>query len=275
MPAMWGIAELLELMARLRDPETGCPWDCRQDFRTIAPHTLEEACEVIDAIERADYAHLPEELGDLLFQVVFYAQLGREQGRFDFGDIVSGLVGKLLARHPHVFPDGTLASRRSPHATPESAAIRQNWERIKQSERAARGDDGALAGIPLTLSALTRAAKLQKRAAEQGFDWPDPGPIPGKIREELDEVRQALETGDAEQVREEVGDLLFACVNLARHLDIDGEAALRAANRKFERRFGYMIDALDGDLEHFRSLSADAREALWRRAKERDADAAD
>lgn len=275
MPAVSGFTELLELMSRLRDPETGCPWDRRQDFETIAPHTLEEACEVIDAIERADYAQLPEELGDLLFQVVFYAQLGREQGRFDFETIVSGLIGKLLARHPHVFPDGTLRSRREPGVAMESEEIRQSWERIKQSERAARGDDGALAGIPLALSALTRAAKLQKRAAQQGFDWSDPEPIPDKIREELDEVRQAVTGGDTAQIREEVGDLLFACVNLARHLDIDGEAALRAANRKFERRFGYMIDALDGDLEHFRSLSAAAKEALWWRAKQRDARAGD
>jgi len=269
MSAAWGIPELLELMARLRDPDTGCPWDRRQDFRSVAPHTLEEACEVVDAIERADYAHLPEELGDLLFQVVFHAQLGREQGWFDFGAIVSGLVGKLLARHPHVFPHGTLASRRAPGAMPEQAEIRRNWERIKQSERAARGDDGALAGIPLALSALTRAAKLQKRAAEHGFDWPDPEPIPDKIREELDEVRQALASGDAAQIREEVGDLLFACVNLARHLGIDGEAALRAANRKFERRFDHMIAALDGDVEGFRSLPAAAKEALWQRAKTR------
>lgn len=275
MPAVSGIAELLELMARLRDPETGCPWDRRQNFETIAPHTLEEACEVIDAIERADYAHLPGELGDLLFQVIFYAQLGREQGRFDFETIVSGLIGKLLARHPHVFPDGTLDSRREPDVAMASEEIRQNWERIKQSERAARGDAGALAGIPLALSALTRAAKLQKRAAQQGFDWSDPEPIPDKIREELDEVRQAVTAGDTAQIREEVGDLLFACVNLARHLDIDGEAALRAANRKFERRFGYMIDALDGDLEHFRSLSAAAKEALWWRAKQRDGRAGD
>jgi ATP diphosphatase len=269
MSTAWGIPELLELMVRLRDPDTGCPWDRRQDFRSVAPHTLEEACEVIDAIERADYAQLPEELGDLLFQVVFHAQLGREQGRFDFDAIVSGLVGKLLARHPHVFPDGTLDSRRAPDAAPEPTEIRRNWARIKQAERAARGDDGALAGIPLALSALTRAAKLQQRAAEYGFDWPDPEPIPDKIREELDEVRQARASGDAAHIREEIGDLLFACVNLARHLGIDGEAALRAANRKFERRFDHMIAALDGDVERFRALSAAAKEALWQRAKTR------
>lgn len=269
MSNAWGVPELLELMARLRDPDTGCPWDRRQDFRSVAPHTLEEACEVIDAIERADYAQLPEELGDLLFQVVFHAQLGREQGRFDFDAIVSGLVAKLLARHPHVFPDGTLDSRRAPDATPEPTEIRRNWARIKQAERAARGDDGALAGIPLALSALTRAAKLQQRAAEYGFDWSDPEPIPDKIREELDEVRQARASGDAAHIREEIGDLLFACVNLARHLGVDGEAALRAANRKFAMRFDHMIAALEGDVESFRSLSATAKEALWQRVKTR------
>ncbi|GMU47475.1 MAG: nucleoside triphosphate pyrophosphohydrolase [Pseudomonadales bacterium] len=269
MSTTWGVPELLELMARLRDPDTGCPWDRRQDFRSVAPHTLEEACEVIDAIERADYAQLAEELGDLLFQVVFHAQLGREQGRFDFDAIVSGLVAKLLARHPHVFPDGTLDSRRAPDATPEPTEIRRNWARIKQAERAARGDDGALAGIPLALSALTRAAKLQQRAAEYGFDWSDPEPIPDKIREELDEVRQARASGDAAHIREEIGDLLFACVNLARHLGVDGEAALRAANRKFAMRFDHMIAALEGDVESFRSLSATAKEALWQRVKTR------
>ena len=277
MPTQYAIADLLALMARLRDPEWGCPWDLRQDFRSIAPHTLEEACEVIDAIERGAHDHLPEELGDLLFQVVFYAQLGRERGWFDFDAIVSGLVTKLVARHPHVFPGGTLDSRRDVDVDVEAEVgeIRHAWERIKREERAERGDREPLAGIPLTLSALTRAAKLQKRAGHHGFDWPDAAPIPDKIREELGEVEAALAEGDAEHVREEVGDLLFACVNLARHLGIDGEAALRDANRKFERRFGYMIDVLDGDIEIFQSLSPEAKEALWCRAKKRDLEASD
>ncbi|MFZ5654993.1 MAG: nucleoside triphosphate pyrophosphohydrolase [Pseudomonadota bacterium] len=263
-------ADLLELMARLRDPETGCPWDLQQDFRSIAPHTLEEACEVVDAIERDDYGHLPEELGDLLFQVVFYAQLGRERGLFDFETIVSGLVRKLVSRHPHVFPDGTLAGRRAPGAAPAPAAVKGNWERIKQGEREARGDTDPLAGIAPTLSALARSAKLQKRAARAGFDWPGWESVPAKIREELAEVEAAVAAGDQVQIREEAGDLLFACVNLLRHLGVDGDAALRAANRKFERRFRLMLDYLGGDAEALRALSMDAREALWRRAKKKD-----
>lgn len=261
------IADLLALMTRLRDPETGCAWDLQQDFRSIAPHTLEEACEVVDAIERDDYGHLPEELGDLLFQVVFYAQLGRERGLFDFETIVAALVRKLVSRHPHVFPEGNLASRRAPGAAAEPAAIRGAWERIKQGERAARGDTDPLDGIPLTLSALARSAKLQQRAARVGFDWTGWESVPDKIREELTEVEAAVATGDGEQVREELGDLLFACVNLLRHLGVDGDAALRAANRKFERRFRRMLEYQGGDAEALRALSSDAWEALWQRAK--------
>lgn len=271
MAADPGIDELLELMARLRDAKTGCPWDLRQDFHSVAPHTLEEACEVIDAIEREDYQHLPEELGDLLFQVVFHAQLGRERGWFDFASILSGLVTKLILRHPHVFPDGTLGSRRVPGVSPLPGEIGKTWEQIKQQERIARGETEPLSGIPLTLSALARATKLQKRAARHGFDWFDWQPIPEKIREELAEVETAIAAGDRDHVREEIGDLLFACVNLARHLDFDAEAALRAANRKFERRFGLMVQELGGDPALLGGLSPDAREALWQRAKERDA----
>jgi ATP diphosphatase len=268
MSAQREIAELLALMARLRDPQSGCPWDLRQDFRSIAPHTLEEACEVVDAIEREDYGHLPEELGDLLFQVVFYAQLGRERGWFDFAAIVSGLVEKLLCRHPHVFPDGTLESRRSPQAgAPETAAVKDTWERIKQRERDARGVTGPLGEIPITLSALARAAKLQKRAARTGFDWPDWTPVPARIREELAEVEAAVASGDSAHIEEELGDLLFACVNLARHLGVDSDAALRGANRKFERRFAVMLEAVAGDVDAFAALSPPAKEALWLRAK--------
>ena len=271
MSAKRDIAELLELMARLRDPQSGCPWDLRQDFRSIAPHTLEEACEVIDAIEREDYRHLPEELGDLLFQVVFYAQLGRERGWFDFTTIVSGLIEKLLCRHPHVFPDGTLDSRRPRQAgAPNTDTIKDTWEQINQRERAPRGATGPLGEIPMTLSALARAAKLQKRAARTGFDWPDWAPVPAKIREELAEVEAAAATGDAAHIEEELGDLLFACVNLARHLGVDGDAALRGANRKFERRFAAMLAAMDADVEAFSALSPPAKEALWLRAKQND-----
>ena len=268
MPNAHGIATLLQVMARLRDPDGGCPWDRAQDFRSIAPHTLEEVCEVIDAIERDDYPHLREELGDLLFQVVFHAQLGRERGLFDFAAIVDGLVAKLLARHPHVFPDGTLDSRRHADArTPDSRDVKQIWETAKERERTARGEHSPLGEIPLTLSALMRAAKMQKRAAHLGFDWPDATPVPGKIREELAEVEAAVAAGEPENVVEEVGDLLFACVNLARHLGVDSEAALRAGNRKFERRFARMLAFVGGDVEAFRACSADEKEALWQASK--------
>lgn len=269
MPHAYTLADLLQLMTRLRDPDTGCPWDRAQDFRSIAPHTLEEVCEVIDAIERDDHPHLREELGDLLFQVVFYAQLGSERGLFDFAAIVDGLVAKLVARHPHVFPEGTLASRRAAgEPAPEARSVKQLWETIKERERAMRGGSGPLGEIPATLSALMRAAKVQKRAAHLGFDWPDAGPVPAKIREELAEVEAAVATGDAADIVEEIGDLLFACVNLARHLGVDSEAALRAANRKFERRFEQMVERMEGDVDAFRALAADAKETLWQAVKQ-------
>ncbi|MFZ2207081.1 MAG: nucleoside triphosphate pyrophosphohydrolase [Porticoccaceae bacterium] len=269
MPNAYTLADLLQLMARLRDPDTGCPWDRAQDFRSIAPHTLEEVCEVIDAIERDDHPHLREELGDLLFQVVFYAQLGSERGLFDFAAIVDGLVAKLVARHPHVFPGGTLASRRAAgEPAPETRSVKQLWETLKERERAMRGGSGPLGEIPATLSALMRAAKVQKRAAHLGFDWPDAGPVPAKIREELAEVEAAVATGDMADIAEEIGDLLFACVNLARHLGVDSEAALRGANRKFERRFEQMVERMEGNVEAFRALAADAKETLWQAVKQ-------
>ena len=273
MPNAYTVADLLQLMARLRDPDTGCPWDRAQDFRSIAPCTLEEVCEVIDAIERDDYPHLREELGDLLFQVVFYAQLGSERGLFDFAAIVDGLVAKLVARHPHVFPAGTLASRRGAGGqAPEMSGVKQLWESIKERERAARGSSGPLGEIPATLSALMRSAKVQKRAAHLGFDWPDAAPVPAKIREELAEVEAAVATGVRADITEEIGDLLFACVNLARHLGIDSEAALRGANRKFERRFEQMVARMDGDADAFRALGADEKETLWQAVKQAERD---
>lgn len=235
----YSIDDLLYLMARLRDPDTGCPWDIKQDYASIAPSTLEEAYEVVDAIEKQDFAHLNEELGDLLFQVIFYAQIGKEEGRFDFGSIVSELVTKLLRRHPHVFPDGTLHSRvDNRHTLPTD--VKARWEAIKQQEREAKGKTGLLDDVPVNLPSLSRATKLQKRAASVGFDWEDvQGPI-AKVREELAEVEEALAQQDVQAVEEELGDLLFAVVNITRYLKLDAEAALRAANRKFERRFRYM-----------------------------------
>jgi len=233
------IDDLLYLMARLRDPESGCPWDITQDYASIAPSTLEEAYEVVDAIEKQDFVHLKEELGDLLFQVIFYSQLGKEEHRFEFAGVVSNLVAKLIRRHPHVFPDGTLHSRvENRHTLPTD--VKARWEVIKQQERAEKGANGILADIPLNLPSLSRAAKLQKRAASVGFDWDDVyGPI-AKVREELMEVEAELDSGDMAALEDELGDLLFAVVNIARYQKIDPEQALRRANQKFEQRFHFI-----------------------------------
>jgi ATP diphosphatase len=226
-------------MARLRDPQTGCPWDIKQNYASIAPSTLEEAYEVVEAIEHQDYAHLKEELGDLLFQVIFYSQLGKEDNHFDFAGVISQLVAKLVRRHPHVFPDGTLQSRIE-HRELLPAGVKERWEAIKQEERAQKGSSGILDDVSLNLPALTRATKLQKRAANVGFDWDDiHGPI-AKVREELIEVEEALAASDECAIAEELGDLLFSVVNMTRYLKLDAETLLRAANRKFERRFTYM-----------------------------------
>ncbi len=240
-----GIDDLLTLMQVLRDPEQGCPWDLQQDWDSIVPHTLEEAYEVADAIERRAFDELPGELGDLLFQVVYYAQFGAEQQRFDFADIVDTLTAKMLRRHPHVFPDGTLASRRPPGVSAEEVQTQQvnsRWEALKAGERAERAIEtpSVLDDVPRTLPALSRAAKLSKRAARVGFDWPDTRGVLAKIREELAEVEEALAAGDHQHAQEEVGDLLFAVTNLARSLKADPEQCLRATNAKFERRFRYV-----------------------------------
>lgn len=259
----YSIDDLLYLMARLRDPETGCPWDLKQDYASIAPSTLEEAFEVVDTIERGDLGHLREELGDLLFQVIFYSQLAREEQRFDFSVVVSGLVAKLVRRHPHVFPDGTLQSQVTGQEQ-MPADVKQRWEAIKQQERADKGASGLLDDVPMNLPALSRAAKLQKRAAGVGFNWSDvQGPI-AKVREELAEVEQALLEDDREALVEELGDLLFSVVNISRFLKIDPEAALRAGNRKFEHRFRYIEAQAKRPLKE---LELEELELLWSRAK--------
>ncbi len=227
------IDRLLDIMARLRDPDGGCPWDLEQTFATIAPHTIEEAYEVAQAIADHDMAGLADELGDLLFQVVFYAQMARETGAFDFDDVVRNISDKMLRRHPHVFGDENIAS---------AAAQTRSWESLKAEERAARakgGEASALDGVAHALPALARAAKLQKRAARVGFDWPDLRPVLAKMREELDELETELDDDGAppERLAEEVGDVLFVCANIARHAGVDAEVALRAANEKFDRRF--------------------------------------
>lgn len=257
------VDDLLYLMARLRDPEAGCPWDIKQDYTSIAPSTLEEAYEVVDAIEKQDFVHLKEELGDLLFQVIFYSQLGKEEGRFEFAGVVSDLVAKLVRRHPHVFPDGSLQSRvDNRHTLPLD--VKARWEAIKQEERAQKGTAGVLDDVPLNLPSLSRAAKLQKRAAAVGFDWNDvQGPI-AKVREELEEVEDALVHKNSAAVEEELGDLFFAVVNISRYLKIDPEAALRAANRKFERRFQYIETHSPVPLVE---ASMETMNQLWEEAK--------
>lgn len=267
-----GIDDLLTLMQVLRDREQGCPWDLQQDWDSIVPHTLEEAYEVADAIERRAFDELPGELGDLLFQVVYYAQFGVEEQRFDFADIVDTLTAKMLRRHPHVFPDGTLASRRPPGVSAEEVQTQQvnsRWEVLKAEERAERAVDtpSVLDDVPRTLPALSRAAKLSKRAARVGFDWPDARGVVAKIREELAEVEEALAAGDQQHAQEEVGDLLFAVTNLARTLNADPEQCLRATNAKFERRFRFVERELSAAQRPLTEASLDEMEAHWQAAK--------
>lgn len=255
--------DLIYLMQRLRDPADGCPWDLQQSYQSIVPSTIEEAYEVADAIERGDFDHLKEELGDLLFQVIFYSQLGAEEQRFDFHQIVDTLVAKLVRRHPHVFPHENLHERYGDRPRNETE-IKQRWEDIKQEEREAKGVRGTLDDIPLSLPALTRAAKLQKRAARVGFDWEDiQGPI-AKVREELQEVEAALASGDMCAVEQEIGDLLFAVVNISRTLNQDPEGTLRRANRKFERRFRYIEENAPASLS---DMTLQDMDRLWNQAK--------
>ena len=260
------ICGLLEIMAALRTPHTGCPWDLEQNFATIAPYTIEEAYEVADAIARGDLADLRDELGDLLLQVVFHARMAQEQGAFAFGDVVQAITEKMLRRHPHVFGD---ADARRPDA------VKGLWERIKAEEKAARAaqkgaaaPDGALAGVPTALPAMMRAQKLQTKAGQVGFDWNDPQAVLAKIREETEEVANALARGDQAAAGQEVGDLLFAAVNLARHLDQDAEGLLRSTNRKFERRFGAVESALARQGRSPTQASLQEMDALWDAAKE-------
>jgi ATP diphosphatase len=258
------ISRLIEIMAALRTPGTGCPWDLEQDFASIAPYTLEEAYEVADAIGRGDLDDLREELGDLLLQVVFHARMAEEQGAFAFPDVVQAITEKLIRRHPHVFAD---ASGRT------AEAVKGLWDDIKAQEKAAKAARrktepiGALAGVPVALPALTRALKLQQKAGKVGFDWNDPRAVLAKIREEADEIEAALDAGDDAAVVGEVGDLLFAVVNLARHVDADPEAALRATNGKFERRFGYIENALAARGTTPAQSTLQEMDALWNEAK--------
>lgn len=262
------IANLLEIMARLRDPERGCPWDVQQDFASIAPYTIEEAYEVADAIDRGDMADLKDELGDLLLQVVFHARMAEEAGQFAFADVVAAICDKMVRRHPHVFAAG---AERIADATEQT----RRWDADKRREREARGEDGsALAGIARGLPEWQRALKLQQRAASVGFDWPGPAPVFAKLHEEIEELRAefaavAADPGDAAakaRLQDEIGDVLFVCANLARHAGVDPGAALRGANLKFERRFRRMEQLVEAE-GGLAGLDLAAQDALWEQAK--------
>ena len=247
------IAPLLAVMERLRDKEFGCPWDIEQNFASIAPYTIEEAYEVADAIERGDFSDLKDELGDLLLQVVFHSQMGKEHGLFNFGDVVNAITNKMIRRHPHVFGD---------EQADGSAAVTANWETIKAAERVNIANDNSnLSGVAQALPALLRAQKIQKRAARVGFDWPNIEGAIEKLHEEFAELQNAQNTQDQ---LEEYGDLLFAAVNIARHLNIDAEAALKAGTAKFERRFRSMEVLADGQ---FSDLTLSEKEQLWQQVK--------
>ncbi len=256
---MSDLDRLLSIMSRLRDPLTGCPWDKQQTYTTIVPHTLEEAYEVADCIERGDLAGLRDELGDLLFQIVFYAQLAREQNRFEFQDVVAAICDKLERRHPHVFSDVVIA-------TAEEQT--RQWEQLKAAERQQKApaeNPSVMDGVTTALPSLAVAHKLQKRAAQVGFDWPDHRGVMDKIREELDEV--ATDWSDADRRAEEIGDLLFACVNLARHAGVDAETVLRQANRKFESRFRGVEQILQRAGTPIATANTEQMEAAWQQVK--------
>lgn len=270
MEASKDISRLIEIMAALRNPETGCPWDIVQTFETIKPYTIEEAYEVSDAIERNDMDDLCDELGDLLLQVVFHARMAEEAGEFSFGDVVEAITRKMIRRHPHVFA-------RSDADTPD--AVKKQWDDIKQAEkreraerRAARGitEDfkaGFLGSVQRSFPALTEALKLQERAAKVGFDWSAPEPILDKIEEEIGELREALKDGDQAKVSDELGDLIFAVVNIGRHVKADPEQSLRGTNTKFRRRFGHIETSLEAEGETLQAATLERMEELWQAAK--------
>ncbi len=255
------INPLLTIMARLRNPEGGCPWDVEQNFATIAPYTIEEAYEVAEAIAKGDMHELRDELGDLLLQVVFHAQMAAEAGSFTFADVVQSISDKMIRRHPHVFADAEIKTAEAQTA---------NWEVIKEAERAAKKRERTLADVPAALPALMRAQKLQARAARVGFDWPDVSGVISKIKEELAEVEAAIASGDKAHTEEELGDVLFAVTNLARFVGADAETALRGTNAKFVRRFEFIEDALKAEGKHIKDASLDEMETLWNAAKEKE-----
>ena len=271
MPPSRDISALLDIMATLRTPDGGCPWDLEQDFATIAPYTIEEAYEVADAIARGDLDDLRDELGDLLLQVVFHARMAEEQNAFSFGDVVEAITAKMIRRHPHVFAD------QDGQLTP--ADVKGAWDRIKAEEKAERAArrpakvaaaTSLLSGIKAGQPALTRAMELQRKASSVGFDWNDPRAVLDKIREEADEIESALDRGNADELAEETGDLLFALVNLARHVGADPDQALRGTNAKFERRFGYIEQRLSAQGRALQDASLNEMDALWNEAKRKE-----
>jgi ATP diphosphatase len=262
------ISRLLAIMARLRTPGSGCPWDLEQNFSTIAPYTIEEAYEVADAIARGDLGDLRDELGDLLLQVVFHARMAEEQHAFSFGDVVEAITAKMIRRHPHVFADS--------HGRLTPSDVKGAWDRIKAEEKAERAarrpredvsHKSLLSSVRAGQPALARAMELQRKASSVGFDWNDPRAVLHKIREEADEIEAALDRGDADELADETGDLLFALVNLARHVGADPEMALRRTNAKFERRFGYIERALAAQGRSLEQASLEEMDALWNEAK--------
>lgn len=274
--AMSAIERLVAIMRMLRDKQHGCPWDLEQTIRSLLPYTLEEVYEVADAIENDDLVELEDELGDLLFQVIFYAQIASEQGDFDFQDIAAAISDKLVRRHPHVFPDGQIEQFGiEQEISAEQVVV--NWEAIKEAEReakrkkggkkAARQLESLLDDVPRALPAIERARKLQKRAAQNGFDWTEVGPVLAKLKEEVQEFEEALASGDKDRMSDELGDVLFATVNLARHSDIEPEVALRSANRRFEKRFQWIEGRLAEQGKSLKATKLEELDALWDQAK--------
>ncbi|GAB3488711.1 nucleoside triphosphate pyrophosphohydrolase [Marinomonas epiphytica] len=261
------IQPLLTLMAYLRDPEFGCPWDRKQTIQSLAAYTLEEAYEVVDAIAESDICHLKEELGDLLFQIVFYAQIAKESQAFCFDDVVDGIVTKMLRRHPHVFPDGSLESFGEPSSLSEQD-ISLAWQQIKQQEKADKKPlTSLLDEVPNSMPGLMQAVKLQKKAAKVGFDWSELGPVFAKIREELDELEEAFLQGDALNTEAEMGDLLFAVTNLSRHLNVSPDIAISKTNAKFRRRFGRVEELVLSSGQCFEDMSLEELDHYWEQAK--------
>lgn len=261
----YDIEHLKRLMERLRDPDTGCPWDLKQTFESIAPYTLEECAELIDALEQQDYSHVKEELGDVLFQVIFYSQLGREQTLFDFDDVVSDITEKLIRRHPHVFLNGELEGVVPDRTSME--AIKENWEATKAEERASRAQTSVMDDIPSALPGLVRAQKLQKRASQLGYDWTDKALVAGVVEGEWQELRAVMNSEQQREIEIELGDVLFSIVNLARHYHVDAEAALRKASRRFELRVRHAETEAAQEGSDLRSESAEVLDRRWRDAK--------